>query len=126
MAARLRTDFWVSALKRRAEAAGAFLAIAKRGAEEAGVVFVLVDRRDGRFDLYGPAPQSFFDDTPTDRIFSRIAHDVGEDVARARMANEMNFDPDLWLVDIEDKEGRPFLEVAPEKSPKSHTRFTTR
>jgi len=126
MAARLRTDFWVAALKRRAEAAGAFIAIAKRGAEEAGTVFVRVDRRDGRFDLYGPAPQSFFDDTPTDRIFSRIAHDVSEDAARDRMTQEMNFDSDLWLVDIEDKEGRPFLEVAREESPNSHTRFTTR
>ena len=73
MAPRLRADFWVAALRRRAEAAGAFISIAKRGAEEAGAIFVLVDRRDGRFDLYGPAPQSFFDDEgQSDRLFSRI------------------------------------------------------
>ena len=46
-APRLRTDFWVSALRRRAEAAGAFISIARRGAEEAGAIFVQVDRRDG-------------------------------------------------------------------------------
>jgi hypothetical protein len=127
MAARLRTDFWVAALRRRAEAAGAFVSIAKRGAEEAGAVFVLVDHRDGRVDLYGPAPQSVFgDDTQTDRLFSQLARDVSEEAARLRMAREIDFDPDLWLLDIEDKEGRPFLEIVQEESPKSHTRFTTR
>jgi len=127
MAARLRTDFWVAALRRRAEAAGAFISIAKRGAEEAGAVFVLVDHRDGRFDLYGPAPQSVFgNDAHTDRLFSRIAREVSEEAAHLRMVQETNFDPDLWLIDIEDKQGRPFLEVAPEESPKGHTHFTTR
>lgn len=127
MAARLRTDFWVAALRRRAEAGGAFVSVAKRGAEEAGAVFVIVDHRDGQFDLYGPAPQSVFgDDAPTDRLFSRLAQGVTEEAARLRMAQEVNFDPDLWLLDIEDKAGRPFLEIVPEESPKSHTRFTTR
>jgi hypothetical protein len=127
MAARLRTDFWVAALRRRAEAAGAFISVARRGADEAGSVFVLVDHRDGRFDLYGRAPQSVFgDDAHGDRLFSRIAQEVSEEGARLRMAQEINFDPDLWLVDIEDRKGRPFLEVVPEESPNGHTRFTTR
>ena len=128
MAARLRTDFWVAALRRRAEAAGAFISIARRGAEEAGAIFVLVDRRDGRFDLYGPAPQSFFDDeTLSDRLFSLIAGEAAEATTRARMEQEMKFDPDLWLVDIEDKQGRAFLDLAPEEPPqKSDTRFTAR
>jgi hypothetical protein len=30
------------------------------------------------------------------------------------MQQEMKFDPDLWLVDIEDKQGRAFLELARE------------
>jgi hypothetical protein len=124
MAPRLRTDFWVSALRRRAEAAGAFISIARRGNEEAGAIFVLVDRRDGRFDLYGPAPQSVFDDEGvSDRLFSRIAREASEEAARARMQQEMKFDPDLWLVDIEDRQGRAFLELAPEEP---DARFTSR
>jgi hypothetical protein len=113
---RLRSDFWVAALRRRAEAAGAFISIARRGAEEAGAIFVQVDRRDGRFDLYGPAPQSFFDDTVTDRLFTLLARQVPEEATRKRIEQEMDFDPDLWLVDIEDREGRAFIETVPDDS----------
>ena len=112
MAARLRTDFWVAALRRRAEAAGAYVSIARRGAEEAGAIFIQVDRRDGRFDLYAPAPQSMLEDAATaDRLFSRVAEAAPEDAARKRIEQELRFDPDLWLVDIEDREGRAFFDV---------------
>ena len=110
--ARLRTDFWVSALRRRAEAAGAYVSIARRGADEAGAVFVVVDRRDGRFDLYGPAPQSVFgEDRPADRLFSLVAQIGSEAELGQRMERELRFDPDLWRVDIEDRDGRSFLDV---------------
>lgn len=114
MSPRLRTDFWVAALRRRVEAAGAFISIARRGAEEAGAVFLVVDRRNGSFDLYGPAPQSVFSDRPTDRMFSLLAREVSEETTRARMQQEIKFDPDLWQVDIEDREGRAFAELAPD------------
>ena len=111
---RLRTDFWVAALRRRAEAAGAFISIARRGAEEAGTVFLVIDRRNGSFDLYGPAPQSAFSGRPTDRMFSLLAREVSEEATRARMEQEIRFDPDLWQIDIEDREGRAFAELAPD------------
>jgi hypothetical protein len=116
MAARLRTDFWIAALRRRAEAAGAFVSIARKGAEEAGAIFVLVDRLDGSFDLYTPAPQSMFDEgTRADRLFSRVISGGSESATDARMQQETRFDPDLWLVAIEDREGRAFVELAPEE-----------
>lgn len=120
---RLRTDFWVAALRRRAEAAGAFISVARKGAEEAGAVFILVDRHDGRLDLYGPAPQSVFDDRPTDRLFSPLAREVPEEKTASRMAQELRFDPDLWLIEIEDREGRCFVELAPDVA---NPRFTSR
>jgi hypothetical protein len=116
MSPRLRTDFWVAALRRRAEAAGAFVSVARKGAEEAGAIFVVVDRRNGCFDLYGPAPQSVFDDRPTDRLFSVLAREVPEEKTASRMAQELRFDPDLWLIDIEDREGRCFIELAPDEA----------
>jgi hypothetical protein len=122
-APRLRSDFWVSALRRRAEAAGAFISIARRGAEEAGAIFIQVDHRNGSFDLYGPAPQSFFDDSVTDRLFTLLAREVSEEATRKRIEEEVNFDPDLWLVDIEDREGRAFIQTVPDDSA---DRFTTR
>jgi hypothetical protein len=79
MTPRLRSDFWVAALRRRAEAAGAFVSIARRGADEAGAIFISVNRLDGRLDLYGPAPQSVFeDDGPADRLFSLLTRGASE------------------------------------------------
>jgi hypothetical protein len=108
---RLRTDFWIAALRRRAESGGAFVSIARRGADEAGAIFVLVDRRDGSFDLYGPAPQSVFSDRPTDRLFSLLVRQASAEATRSRMEQEIRFDPDLWQVDIEDSAGRAFVEL---------------
>ena len=112
--ARLRTDFWVAALRRRAEAEGAYVSIARKGAEEAGTVFVVVDRLDGSFDLYGPAPQSVFEENrPSERLFIRMAEAATEEMVRARMDSEVRFDPDLWQIDIEDRGGRAFVDIVP-------------
>ena len=124
MSLRLRTDFWVAALRRRAESAGAYVSIARIGAAEAGTIFVLVNRRDGAFDLYGPAPQSVFEEErPGDRLFSQIATRATEQETQARMEREVKFDADLWLIDIEDGEGRAFVELAQELPA---ARFTSR
>ena len=55
---RLRSDFWVSAYL-RSTIEGVEAALRKRGAAEAGAIFVKLDRLDGTASLYGPAPQAF-------------------------------------------------------------------
>jgi len=111
---RLRSDIFVSALIRRAEAHGAVAMLRRRGAAEAGALFIKVDRLDGRAAVYGPAPQS--EETPVgvDRLFMR-AH-AGEWLdsaeAEARLKREIMFDPDLWIVEVEDRDGRVFVDVA--------------
>lgn len=91
------------------------MSVARRGAEQAGAVFLVVDRRDGSLDLYGPAPQSVFEaDGPADRRFSLLAEGRPEGDIAARMEQEVRFDPDLWLIDIEDRDGRPFVDLAAE------------
>lgn len=109
---RLRTDFWVAVLRRRAEAAGAYVSVARSGAAEAGAVFVTVRGGDGSLDLYGPAPQSVFDEGRLgDRLFWKLRSGQSDAEISARMEREIRFDPDLWLVDIEDRERRSFLDV---------------
>ena len=112
---RLRTDFWVAALLRRSEAAGAYVSVARKGAAEAGTIFVSIDGKDGTFDLYGPAPQTAFDESSTgDRVFSRLLAAAGPEELQRRLDSEMRFDPDLWLIDIEDRQHRAFVEIAAE------------
>lgn len=112
---RLTSGIWVAAYVRRAFVEGAFAAVVRRGAEEAGAIFVVVDRLDGTVDLYGPAPQTAFDDErPTDRLFSRLGEAIDRLALQQRLASEMRFDPDVWVVEIEDRGGRAFLDLAPD------------
>ncbi len=110
---RLRSDIYVAALIRRAMSAGAFAALRRRGAPEAGAIFVVVDRRGGAA-LYAPAPLGDDPARGVERVFARAhAAEVLEpgDV-EARLTREIGFDPDIWIVEIEDKEGRPFVDLA--------------
>lgn len=110
---RLTSEFWVGAHVRRCFAEGAFAAIARRGAAEAGAVFIKVNRLDGTVDLYGPAPQSFFDEDAAigERRFERLLEAAAEAEADARLEREKRMDPDFWVVEIEDREGRSFLDL---------------
>ncbi|KAB0265263.1 DUF1491 family protein [Microvirga brassicacearum] len=110
---RLRSDFWVSAYIRRCNVEGVEAVLRKRGAAEAGAVFVKVDRLDGTASLYGPAPQLFLDDSG-ERLFSVVLVDATPLDVEERMQREQKFDPDLWLVEVDDRAGRHFLDLAPE------------
>lgn len=108
---RLRADLFVAALLRRAHGSGAAAYLRHRGAPEAGAVFVKLDCLDGRAALFAPAPPSLQDDDGV-RRFVR-AHDQDwlppADI-EARLARQRVFDPDMWLIEIEDRQGRDFLD----------------
>lgn len=110
---RLKSAIWVSAYIRRCMIEGAYAVVRRRGAEEAGAIFVKVDRLDGTSDLYGPAPQSAFDDThPEDRAFVACLRGQprpNDDVEKYVM-RQIDFDPDIWVIEVEDRQGRNFLE----------------
>jgi len=111
--ARLRSDFWVSAYLRRCGVEGVDAALRKRGASEAGAIFVKVDHLDGTASLYGPAPQLFLDDTG-ERLFTPVLQAVTPLDVEERMTRELRFDPDLWLVEVDDRASRHFLDLASE------------
>ena len=110
---RLRADIWVAAYLRRCAVEGAFATLRKRGAEEAGAIVVVLDCLDGRMAVFGPAPQSEAGDDGV-RRFARVHHEEWIDGATAaeRIRRETKFDDDLWIVDVEDKQGRSFLDLA--------------
>ena len=99
---RVTTDLWVSAMLRRVFAAGGFAAVVKRGATEAGAVFVLARSRLGEVTLFGPAPQTSYDSArPDDRFFTLLGSGDDAVVLDARLEREKKFDPDIWVVEIE-------------------------
>jgi hypothetical protein len=112
--ARLVSEFFVSALLRRCAVEGVVAVLRRRGAAEAGAIFVKVDRLDGTADLYGPAPQALIVEGRGDRLFAPVLRGAFPGDVEERMRREMRFDSDLWLVEIEDREGRSFIDlVAP-------------
>lgn len=110
---RLKSAIWVAAYLRRCQSEGVYGAVSRRGAEEAGAVFVKVVLGDRTAMLYAPAPQSTYDDArPIERLFAASPpNPVAEPVVDERLAREVRFDPDLWIVEIEDKAGRHFLDL---------------
>ncbi len=110
---RLKSGIWVSAYLRRCNVEGVFAAVRRRGAEDAGAVFIKVSRLDGTADVYGPAPQSAFDEAhPSDRAFVSCLKEqpASEADAEAYLARQIRFDPDVWIVEAEDRGGRHFLD----------------
>jgi hypothetical protein len=109
---RLRSDFWVSAYLRRSAIAGLDAVLRRRGAAEAGAIFVKVDHLDGTASLFGPAPQALVAADGMDRLFACILDRVPPLDIEERMKREMRFDPDLWLVEVDSREGRHDLDLA--------------
>lgn len=110
---RLRSDFWVSAYLRRCGVEGMPAMLRRRGAAEAGAIVVKLDRLDGTATLYGPASQSAFADRGIARLFVRLHASEALPVPdiEARLVREISFDPDLWIVEIDDRQGRHFLDL---------------
>jgi len=111
---RLKSSIWVAAYLRRCQTAGVFGAVRRRGAEEAGAVFVKVALLDGNAMLYMPAPQTVYDDSrPIERIFMPTSKEpVPEQSVEERLQREIRFDPDAWIVETEDRAGQHFLDLA--------------
>lgn len=103
---RLKSEFRVAAQLRRAHAAGAFAVVARRGDPDAGSIAVKVylGRRLAR--LYVQARDS--DGNPSWREPFEGAAD--EDKIDAYLDKERRFDSDLWIIEIEDRNGDGFLD----------------
>jgi hypothetical protein len=109
---RVTSDFYVSALVRRIFASGGFAAVERRGAAEAGAIFIRQRFRDGLETLFGPAPQSLFDQDDTGRRFEIRADRTQSSACEAVIEREARFDPDLWIVEIEIDDATGLIPVA--------------
>lgn len=113
---RLRSDFWVSAHLRRLNDLAIPAVLRRRGSAEAGAIFVKVDRLDGTADLYGPAPQSLMSEIEDlgERRFTPVITGAMPLDVEERLTREIRFDSDLWIIEIDDRAGRHFLDIAEE------------
>lgn len=111
---RLKTSIFVSALIRRENAEGAFATVLKKGAEEAGAVFIVHQRARNTADLYAPAPQVFFGETViSDRLFEKTGVDLNDQQLTEMLESQQRFDPDCWIVEIEKADSLESLQLVP-------------
>lgn len=101
----LTTDIWVAALIRRAELGGGFGVVAHKGDARAGSVLVKAfNQRDGTVRVFAEATKG-----DGSRVWMQPLSATDEPSADAYLARSLRIDPDLWVVEIEDREGRHFL-----------------
>ena len=84
---------------------GLYGAVLRKGAEEAGAVYVIVDHRDGTCHLFGPAPGASHDEAGERRWVAAASPPRGPPDAAALLERRTRFDPDIWIVEIEDPKG---------------------
>jgi hypothetical protein len=103
---RLKAGIFVRALTRRAEVAGASAFVVRMGSEEAGAIILRVNRLDGAVLVLNQARNA-----KGELVWAKALGDWSPE-ARARewCDKQVKFDPDLWIVEIEDREGRAFVD----------------
>jgi hypothetical protein len=106
---RLKSEIWAKAYIRRCNAEGAAAVVVSRGDAEAGVIVIKVARLDGTADLYVPAPAGYASEDG-ERRWINVARTIPDREADARVAAERRLDSDAWVIEVEDRAGRSFLE----------------
>lgn len=100
---RVTSSLWIDALVRRCGSSAVPIYIAKRGAREAGAIFIRIEYEDRLSDLLGPAPQTHSADPGgiEDRRFERVLERADGLAVVDYLEKQKRFDDDLWIIDIE-------------------------
>ena len=102
MQERLRTDLRVQAWLRRCAVGGLMATVARRGDESAGALFLKVNRFRAGCEVFSGATRP---DGQAAWLRATGPAPVSETDADAYLARQSRYDPDLWIVEIEDPKG---------------------
>ncbi|TCM86946.1 DUF1491 family protein [Rhodovulum steppense] len=105
MSPRLSAEFWVHAYLARLRLAGIPAFVVAHGDDTAGAVLVKLNTLDGQARVF----QRSFDLSSGDRVWIVLA-EGDERAVDAAVARQRGFDPDLWVIEVEDRDGRHLLD----------------
>ncbi|MEL7125812.1 MAG: DUF1491 family protein [Pseudomonadota bacterium] len=103
--ARLIARFWVDAYLARLRFADIPAFVVAHGDDTGGAVLVKLNTLDGQAVLY----QRSFDLMADTRVWAELAAGAEPEVDAA-VARQRGFDPDLWVIEVEDRAGRHLLD----------------
>jgi hypothetical protein len=101
---RLTTEIWVAAYLTRLRLAAIPAFMLQKGDHTAGAVLVKLNTLDGQARCY----QRSFDLMSGERQWVVLSEGEETDVD-ASITKQKGFDPDLWVIEIEDRHGRHLL-----------------
>jgi len=108
---RLKTKLWVQAHLRRCNDAGLPAMLLQKGNDEAGSVFVKSNFLNGTASIYGAAHGGAHDENGERRWSQPLgATPRPEAEIDAYLERQRGYDPDFWVIEIEDSQGRVFLD----------------
>jgi hypothetical protein len=102
---RLTADLWVAAYLNRLRLTDIPAFVVRRGDATAGAVLVKLNTLDGRAALW----QRSVDLMTGDRRWVVLTEGTEAEVD-ASVARQRGFDPDLWVIEVEDRHGRHLLD----------------
>ena len=105
MSDRVTADFWVAAYLTRLRLAAIPVFVVKRGDATSGAVLVKLNTLDGLACCY----QRSFDLNSGDRTWVILTQGA-ESVVDTSISKQRGFDPDLWVIEVEDRAGRHLLD----------------
>ncbi|MGV6805337.1 MAG: DUF1491 family protein [Ruegeria sp.] len=101
---RLTAEFWVHAYLARLRFQEIPAFVVAHGDNTAGAVLIKLNTLDGRATAF----QRSFDLLTGDRKWVELASGAESDVDTA-ITRQRGFDPDLWVIEVEDRQGRHLL-----------------
>ncbi|NOX74966.1 MAG: DUF1491 family protein [Alphaproteobacteria bacterium] len=101
---RLTSDFWVKAYLTRLRLANIPAFVTAKGDATAGNVMVKLNTLDGKAQAF---QRSY--DMEGNRIWMVLVEGADATV-EATLAKQRSFDPDIWIIEVEDRKGRHLLD----------------
>ncbi|TNF21778.1 MAG: DUF1491 family protein [Rhodobacteraceae bacterium] len=105
MGLRLTADFWVAAYLARLRGRDIPAFVVAHGDDTAGMVMVKLNTLDGRARVFHRMHDLMTDETRWQEMLAGPEAEVDAALARQRAS-----DPDLWIVEVEDRAGRHLLD----------------
>jgi hypothetical protein len=108
---RLKSEIWVKAYLRRCAGAGLSSVVVRHGDDDAGAIYIRINRLDGTSVLFGPQPAGF-SGAEEDRRWVACLPEGGatDEAVEAYLKREAEFDSDLWIVEVEARDGSHLLD----------------
>lgn len=105
---RLPTDLWVMGHIRAAATQGISMMVLRKGDRSRGTLLLKINLLDRRFLVLAQVRKD------ERLVWSRATgpEPVDEATADAYIARQVKYDPDLWVVEVEDRQGRHWFDGA--------------